>query len=539
MVLQRSSDPSVFAPPRLMFVDSKGVVLDCPREWEAATLILPWLQPEGWTGVAVEVNARLMSVHLERVAGAIRVAVPWPKAGAGLWQVVARVRSEEARFTVNIPSAKISESALATMLDDLETRLPASVAVGLDRLGAYAGLNWKPPTEVTLAQELEHVRRALMGNDEQPGLIALLLDIARQPHRVLATQEVWTRTELARRPIPSRIRAALERPGNVGKDRVPQRVFDGRVVPSFDVFENRLLREFRDQADRRLRILELAASRRSDGDTNLGLLRELRIRFRAACSAAEFLNDVGPLRKAPDRPTEVLLRRPPYRAVLATYLRFRRSARVQLQHPALDAPMQDVPTLYELWGTMLVITEILDVAALRGWHVTGQRLVTPGAVQPLVSVLAGGPILTIEGSGGRTATLYVQPGYGRGGSGLRSISFEQRPDLVLDVTGPRNRSLHIFDPKYKLAGDADAASAGGPAKADIDKMHAYRDAIRDSSGHRVVQSAAILYPGQDRPFGDRISAWSAVPGSERSEGLRDDLDYALAGEGSSDVGRPL
>lgn len=36
---------------------------------------------------------------------------------------------------------------------------------------------------------------------------------------------------------------------------------------------------------------------------------------------------------------------------------------------------------------------------------------------------------------------------------------------------------------------------GQATKPDIDKMHAYRDAIRDESGSRVVRSAAILFSG--------------------------------------------
>ena len=76
--------------------------------------------------------------------------------------------------------------------------------------------------------------------------------------------------------------------------------------------------------------------------------------------------------------------------------------------------------------------------------------------------------------------------------------------------------LYIFDPKYKLiAENADAGRGDGkPKKEDIDKMHAYRDAIRDASGERVVEYAAIMYPGSEtETYGQGLEALSSLPGS--------------------------
>src|SRR5205085_12567057 len=88
----------------------------------------------------------------------------------------------------------------------------------------------------------------------------------------------------------------------------------------------------------------------------------------------------------------------------------------------------------------------------------------------------------------------------------------------------------IFDPKYKL----DSEEVEGeivdarPKKVDIDKMHAYRDAIRNEDA-RVVGYAAILYPGpQARPFGSGVDALSAVPGS--AEPIQNRLRSLLGGE---------
>ena len=63
---------------------------------------------------------------------------------------------------------------------------------------------------------------------------------------------------------------------------------------------------------------------------------------------------------------------------------------------------------------------------------------------------------------------------------------------------------------------------GRPEKADIDKMHADRDAIRDEQGSRLVGYAAILYPGPAVHFDEGLEALSAVPGMEP------DLEMRLA-----------
>jgi predicted component of viral defense system (DUF524 family) len=48
-----------------------------------------------------------------------------------------------------------------------------------------------------------------------------------------------------------------------------------------------------------------------------------------------------------------------------------------------------------------------------------------------------------------------------------------------------------------------------PKKIDIDKMHAYRDAIRDLGDQPVVDSAAIVYPG---PLANTVEASRHFPG---------------------------
>ena len=73
----------------------------------------------------------------------------------------------------------------------------------------------------------------------------------------------------------------------------------------------------------------------------------------------------------------------------------------------------------------------------------------------------------------------------------------------------------MFDPKYKLDSEGGAEPGdGSPKKADVDKMHAYRDAVRDRTGRRVVTYAATLYPGHTVTYGTDVAALRMYPGEE-------------------------
>jgi predicted component of viral defense system (DUF524 family) len=115
---------------------------------------------------------------------------------------------------------------------------------------------------------------------------------------------------------------------------------------------------------------------------------------------------------------------------------------------------------------------------------------------------------------------------------LHSISYEQRPDVAVEVCQPDQPvRIYLFDPKYKLDSETPEESfiSSKPLKVDIDKMHAYRDAIRDEEDRRVVQYAAILYPGPLVSYARGIAALSAVPTLEPrlAEELREVFTAAL------------
>jgi len=255
-------------------------------------------------------------------------------------------------------------------------------------------------------------------------------------------------------------------------------------------------------------------------------------KLQSARRRAPFLEDVSGLKRPPSRASQVLQKRPLYRAALKRYLDFQREIGVSLDAPEIDAPLNNLPALYQLWCTLEVIRATLREAKSHGFEVRRSSLFQRQAGFLALS-LGGQAAWMHHPESGVEIEVYTERTYSRSRTGdLRSVSYSQRPDVSVEVSFPSGRrAVYLFDPKYKLdteRAELEAGSEGSPSaqgmsgrakKPDIDKMHAYRDAIRDSAGNRAVEYAAILYPGQTETFSDGLEAISALPG--RSSLLRE------------------
>jgi predicted component of viral defense system (DUF524 family) len=296
------------------------------------------------------------------------------------------------------------------------------------------------------------------------------------------------------------------------------RVLDARVEHETDVYENRLVNAYVLLLERRIRWLAPAVRKRGSKPVAAEVER-LADLLRDARRRASFLDGVGELGGIPDRVSMVLLNRPAYRAVLDGYLELHRRIAARFEDPALDTPLENLPYLYQIWGTLQVIRAVLDSGADLGWVQHRQDLVTRTRDGVVVRILQNGePALMLKHPVTNAEVRVIpQPTYGRRGTrDVRSFTYDQKPDVAVVVRRPGELPrLWLFDPKYKLDGEPleQEPAAGKPMKVDIDKMHAYRDAIRHESGVRVVEYAAIMYPGPEMHYEDvGIDALSAVPG---------------------------
>lgn len=302
---------------------------------------------------------------------------------------------------------------------------------------------------------------------------------------------------------------------------LPERITVQRTVQTDDTPENRFvrfaLRSFAGFLNAmRLRLEEIGNA----GDTRLQEdVRYLENVLESALHADIFRGvsepDMLPLG------SPVLQRKEGYREILQAWLRFDMAARL-VWHGGDDvygAGQRDIAALYEYW----VFFRLLDIVA-------GIFMLQKPAVEELIEEtgdgfglkLKSGRHLAVRGSfevGGRK--LLVEFGYNRtfsaGSSREKEGSWTKnmRPDYTLSLwpaefepkaAEAQELMVHVhFDAKYRVdrltelfgSDDADAEERlerrGTWKRADLLKMHAYRDAIRRTHG------AYILYPGDDEP----------------------------------------
>lgn len=499
---------------RLSFLDRHGQAVEAPREWARGYVALE-VPLNRWQEASLMRNGEPLEVYPRSLDGSPRVVAEWPTSGTGHYRLELNAEGKREERLVTVRPRKISHASYLQLLDDLE-ELPPAIAIALQRQGALAGITLPDPGESTLASELLRLRRAIAGSEKRPGLARILRDLASDPYLVLQSSELWLPRERVRRVHPSRLAQTFAIARDLDESGMPRRLPEVRVEHTPDVYENRLVRVFHDQVSLRARRLRTRLERTGMEELNeelQGLSRMLD----SARRTAQFLDEVTAPRLLPTKLTMVLLRRPAYRAAFEGLLEFRRTVSVRLEEPALDAPLENLPSLYETWGTLQVIKSFADVASELGWQVE-ERLFRRDASGLFLRVLGGGRAAVIARSPatGTSAKLIPQRSYHHKGKPLRSASYEQRPDIAIEIeqVGHPPRVL-IFDPKYKLESEEleGEVTDGRPKKVDIDKMHAYRDAIRDQADDRAVEFAAILYPGANsETFGAGLEAIAARPG---------------------------
>lgn len=512
---------------RFGFFSEQGKPLDAPSEWTEA-LVLVKCEGVDWRGASLTCNGMEIPLQVSNVDGRDRVLGRWPRSGAGHYEVRlcwADGSWEESRVCTVEPK-KLDSEAVAAMVDHLNRRLPASIALALRRGGALGGMDIVPPGETTLAEEVNRLSRAVDGTDKRAGLTKVLRVLGKRHHRVLQPQERWAGRHQVRRVDPVRFLQAYGRPSNLSSDRLPITVPERPVAHSADVYENRLLKTFYEQVDVRLRAVIRALDERGDE----GLVRHAEAMLAGLSSArrqAFFLNEVSSLSESPSRVSMLLLRQTEYRALMEGFLEFRRSAIVHLQEPAVEAPLENLPFLYQSWGVLEILSVALDAALDFGYEVLRERLAVRAKGELWIRLLADGdPVAELtHRDSGTQVRITPQRRYPVGRRAPNSISFEQIPDVAVEIARGGETAVYVFDPKYKLHGEEVEGPASRPKKVDVDSMHAYRDAIRDADGEPVVKHAALLYPGETRRYGPGLSAIQAQP--EAYDDLRREIGSTL------------
>jgi len=281
---------------------------------------------------------------------------------------------------------------------------------------------------------------------------------------------------------------------------VPTYLTDTRPRTDFDTPENRFVAYLLWALGYQLGNLEHAfqrdaAEHAARADLARSLAGDCRrwTREVGAMERASFLEEVGPMAVFPAA-SHVLRQREGYRELRDVYLWLLLSPRVRWQglEELLEIPSRDVPTLYEYW-CFFALADAL--ARVTGAHPDWQGMVRWKHSRWEIGLQPG------QGSALRIGPARLW--YNRGFNCPNSYSLPLCPDYTVEVDGRR----WLFDAKYRLEWQdiETALEKEEPAetdreatfkRADLYKMHTYRDAIRGA------EAVFVLYPGTGfRAFG--------------------------------------
>lgn len=369
----------------------------------------------------------------------------------------------------------------------------------------------------TLYQRFAFLRSLVM--DES--LTDAIAYIVNRPHRAWIQTDEW-RSHNQPIPASSAIARQMARPGpRVQADRagiirnsLPAQFAVVRTRETLDTEPNRFVRFALNQW--RHVVQKIGDILRSSKDAPPRAMLEVQEVLEQLDRYLEVTDfpELTPLTRFP-ADNVVLHRAEGYRTILQLYLQFELAAKLTWQggDDVYRAGQRDVATLYEYWVYFQLANIVagfadvtLDYGELLQLSHDGMSIMLKKGRKSKVRGTLNrlGRKLSIEFWFNR-----VFPAKGREGSWTRAM----QPDFSLRITpvGPNTDYattwIH-FDAKYRVEtitelfgkqegeqqlvfGDAEEPRTGRALRADLLKMHAYRDAIRRSSG------AYVIYPGTD------------------------------------------
>lgn len=509
---------------RLFALD--GTLIEQPLEWTPGCLEVTGL--DNWKCYELYLQGARLELSETRRYGKMGVYADWPRCGLGKYHLELRQGQEyvhQAAFEVR--PLKLTHASFHQLIDDIQFNLPYGIVFSLQKLGGLVGVHIEPWKESLRERELLLLQRAVYGTaGGKPGLLKLLAALSRNPQRQLVDEQPWVKAHAARRSHIGGLVQALRRSGNL-ENGLPCTLPDRRVKSTVDIYENRVVLLLHDLVRKRLQRLKRTGKPKWQEAITSMITKLANARLHAV-----FLDEVSPLEEPPSRVSMIQLRIPTYRGVLETLLDLLRIISVQLDHPAMEHALEELPTLYQYWGTLQVLQTLLIIGELRGFTVESHSLLRRDVSGLVFSVFPQGKAALIlrHPTTGSRISLYPEQSFGRSATqGFFSLSYQKRPDVCIVSESPgQPPQLLLFDPKYKLLSEENAhPNDGKPLREDIDKMHTYRDAIRHKEIERPVAFAGIIYPGQTEHFGKGLSALGCTPGISGQEDIQAVLDYFL------------
>lgn len=439
---------------------------------------------------------------------------------------------------VEVVSGKLDSKAFDEMLADL-TEKACALPFAADALTALPYDRSLATRQDILYHAFVYLRHVLSEDTPNVDRLDRALDVVvRDPHRRLTREPALVPIGQASRADPSSLLGVVQgvaplvpvKPevstwplAQILRGKLPTSVLEQRAISSVDTPENRFVKAFVSQARAIVEAMRETVAQRS---TSAIFGRQLRIDcdhmdgLLGAITRHSLWSEVGVMTHVP-LSSVVLQRRAGYRQVLRHFAKLRLAAHVPLDLAVTRYLLEakDIALLYELWCYFSVadgLERLLGKPNLA-------RAVQSDQFQATVprAMVLNWP----DGT-----TLWYNRTFSRSQPArLKSYSVELRPDIALSIPTGVHAGLHLFDAKFRVDGnplgnanDALTEEAeerlGTYKRADLYKMHTYRDAILDA------RSAWVLYPGTGSRTEFRVKARTRI---EDQTGLLVKPDEAL------------
>lgn len=273
---------------------------------------------------------------------------------------------------------------------------------------------------------------------------------------------------------------------------LPDSVIIYRTAPTFNVYENQLLKRFLTLITVCAKLVETRFEREKFKELEKNEIEEIDKRIQKCkefhrkaqyMKRYSFLDEVQEIDNIAYH-TPVLQRE-------VNYMRFHDIFKEFIRKPLFDfseilnLPILDIPTLYEYWTVIQIVDILSNMKDI--WKVS-EHIIEKNELGHLFRLRSGDSSLIELLNKGKRVSLFYQKSY------PTYTNRNVRPDIALEmwVEGKLSKIL-ILDPKYRSI--LDAGSPNDPESA-INKMHAYKDAIRGDDGAHIVEAAYAIYLGE-------------------------------------------
>ena len=409
-------------------------------------------------------------------------------------------------FPAEVVAAKLEyESEFARMVSDVADEA-SDLVFELERAtGSPAATD--PSAAASNAALMFHLRR-LMGEDQLPPAFE---EIIRDPYSKLVSEEHRPPTAAARDPdLPAVAMKAAQLPYAPGGPlrelfygRTPERLIERRRYDSVDIAENRFVKAFITELQQLCRDLQVALlPHYPNTASQLGIWADTLDEV----LDAPLWREVGRQTSAPAT-SPVLLRRDAYRKVWDAAVAIREGLVVPwerlLEITTTLGDIRPVFELYEYWCFFVLRRVLRSVCGPEDPSHSTAYSYGSGGVRLELRQGIRSRLHFNDSSTGRTVKLFYNRRFRRptGAFGAAaSYSTGLRPDFGIEIRdGTEGRWIHL-DAKYRLdmaawlaqfdaEADDEPPSSTTFKKADLYKMHTYRDAIIATAG------SYVLFPG--------------------------------------------